>query len=86
MMLKYLSILLLFISVPLDSTLNVDCASCGKQDAPYLCAQNTLAMNTRLCMDISEVPGMLRKAFLIDMKEEHVSGSEEYQSNFPDFK
>ncbi len=84
-MLKSVTILLLFL-IP-GFTIDANrCSTCGKQENDYFCAQNTLAMNFRLCMDITEVPVMLWKSFLSDMKEKHGEGSEEYLSNFPDFK
>lgn len=56
------------------------------QDRQYICAANTLAMNYRYCMDISEVSGRMYKAFLLDMKKQHGAGSQEYIANMPNWK
>ena len=69
-------------STPISDT---DCSSCESQDHNYYCATNTIAMNNRLCMDLTEVPSMLWKTFLEEMKAEHGKNSEMYTSNIPDF-
>lgn len=63
-----------------------DCATCQQQDKAYICAGNTLAMNFRLCMDMTEVSGLMYKTFLEDMKSKHGDGSKEYINNLPDFR
>ena len=67
-------------SAPIDNCLTCD------QDKQYICAANTLAMNYRYCMDMSEVSGRMYKAFLLDMKKQHGAGSEEYIANMPSWK
>ncbi len=83
---KTIASIVLILLLPLRLADKGDCLTCSQQDKDYYCAQNTLAMNFRLCMDVTEVPSMLWKSFLIDMKAQYGEGSEEYQSNFPDFK
>jgi formylglycine-generating enzyme required for sulfatase activity len=83
---KYLLSILLIISTGFYPAEKENCNSCGKQDWDYICAGNTLSMNFRLCMDISEVSGLMYKVFLQDMREQHGIESDEYLSNLPDFR
>ena len=85
-MIKSFATILILVLITSATPAVLDCDTCGKQDTEYFCAQNTLAMNFRLCMDISEVPNMLWRSFLMDMKAEHGSGSDEYLGNMPDFR
>ena len=52
----------------------------------YTCAANTLSMNHRLCMDMTEVSGLMYQTFLDDLKAEYGSKSKEFTSNLPDFR
>ena len=85
-MLKSISFLLALWFFGSSSTKEPDCITCATQDHEYYCALNTFAMNNRLCMDLTEVPSMVWKTFLKEMKTEYGAGSEEYNSNIPDFK
>lgn len=62
------------------------CENCLKQDNQYNCAGNTLSMNFRLCMDISEVSGLMYKTYLEDLRSIHGDESSEYVSQLPDFQ
>ncbi|MBO3698217.1 SUMF1/EgtB/PvdO family nonheme iron enzyme [Roseivirga sp. E12] len=55
------------------------------QDSPYMCAANTLAMNTRLCIDITEVPGYMYKDYLATAAESDGEQSAEFRERIPDF-
>jgi len=72
--------------VSLVPNVNTDCTSCQQQDKEYTCAGNTLSMNHRLCMDMTEVSGLMYKSFLEDMKVKYGDGSKEYINNLPDFR
>jgi formylglycine-generating enzyme required for sulfatase activity len=85
-MLKSISFLLAFLFLGGADSKESDCETCITQDHRYFCASNTFAMNSRLCMDLTEVPSMVWKTFLEEMKADHGIGSEEYNSNIPDFQ
>lgn len=55
------------------------------QDSPYLCAANTLAMNGRLCVDITEVPGYMYKDYLASASESESTYSADFIARKPDF-
>ncbi|OEK00142.1 hypothetical protein BFP97_00805 [Roseivirga sp. 4D4] len=55
------------------------------QDSPYLCAANTLAMNARLCIDITEVPGYMYKDYLATAAENESINSPSFKARKPDF-
>ena len=82
---KYtLTLFLLLVGIaPIPQTA---CIECRTQSKPYNCAGNTLPMNSRLCMDMTEVSGQMYKAFLEDMKVTYGDGSKEYINNLPDFR
>ena len=52
----------------------------------YTCAGNTLTMNFRLCMDMTEVSGLMYRSFLEDMQAKHGKTSREFADNLPDFR
>lgn len=83
---KYFLAITMFLMAGLYPTTPEDCSSCNRQDGEYNCAGNTLSMNYRLCMDISEVSGLMYKTFLEDLKLKHGADSEMYSSNLPDFE
>lgn len=56
------------------------------QDNPYMCAANTLAMNPRLCIDVTEVPGYMYKDYLATVAEKEGANSKSFQEKKPDFK
>jgi len=85
-MLKSIPIILALWLLPVFDWGKANSSSSKTQENRYFCATNTLAMNNRLCMDITEVSAMVWKLFLEDMKTEFGEGSEEYYSNIPDFK
>lgn len=60
-----------------------NCADC--QDHQYLCAANTMAMNTRLCIDITEVPTYMYKDFMASIAEDKGTESDEFINSKPDF-
>lgn len=81
---KYLfAFILLFLGIPYGT--DNECLSCQKQDNDYTCAANTLSMNFRLCMDMTEVSGLMYKTFLEDLRADYGPDSREYVSNLPDF-
>lgn len=82
---KYFLSIALFLMAGLYPATTKDCNTCNGQEGEYNCAGNTLSMNYRLCMDISEVSGLMYKVFLEDLKLEHGADSETYTSNLPDF-
>lgn len=83
---KYFLSISLFLIASFLPNEKEDCNTCNKQDWQYNCAGNTLSMNFRLCMDISEVSGLMYKTFLLDLKSTHGENSEEYKTNLPDFQ
>lgn len=83
---KYFLSLALFLAAGLYPTDNENCRTCNKQDWEYTCAGNTLSMNFRLCMDISEVSGLMYQTYLEDLKSSHGESSMEYTTQLPDFK
>lgn len=80
----FLSVTMLLLSAfyPLSKS---DCKTCNKQEGQYNCAGNTLSMNFRLCMDISEVSGLMYRTYLQDLKATQGADSEAYSSQLPDF-
>ncbi|KYG76566.1 SUMF1/EgtB/PvdO family nonheme iron enzyme [Roseivirga echinicomitans] len=76
---------LIFLFFGFKPTSEPACITCD-QDRGYLCASNTLAMNARLCMDMSEVSGQMYKVFLLDLKKKHGEKSDEYTSNIPNWE
>ncbi|MGW8122436.1 SUMF1/EgtB/PvdO family nonheme iron enzyme [Roseivirga echinicomitans] len=76
---------LLFFLFGLNSSSDSNCVKCD-QDRKYYCASNTLAMNFRLCMDITEVSGRMYKIFLLDQLKAHGATSTEFTSNLPNWK
>ena len=82
---KYIFTLVLLLA-GLTPGRQTDCIECQQQDKVYNCAGNTLAMNSRLCMDMTEVSGQMYKTFLEDMKVTYGDGSKEYVNNLPDFR
>ncbi len=83
---KYFLSLALFLMVGFYPAEKENCNTCHKQDWNYTCAGNTLSMNFRLCMDISEVSGLMYKTYLEDLKSNHGEGSTEYREKLPDFQ
>ncbi len=61
-----------------------DCFNC-RQETQYLCAANTLPINSRICMDISEVPTYFYKDFLAAKAEKYGVTSERFEALLPDF-
>lgn len=62
-----------------------NCETC-QQDTPYLCAANTLPLNSRICIEISEVPTFFYKDFLAAKAEEFGPKTDRFESLLPDFK
>lgn len=62
-----------------------DCWSCGKQENQYLCASNTLPINSRLCIDVTEVPAHVYKDFMAAVANEFGRESEEFKAVEPDY-
>lgn len=58
----------------------------SNQDSPYLCAPNTLAMNARLCIDLTEVPGYMYKNYLAESAKEDGLNSSSFAAKKPDFQ
>lgn len=56
------------------------------QDNPYLCAANTLAMNPRLCIDITEVPGYMYKEYLATVAKKDGANSSSFSEKKPKFE
>ena len=56
------------------------------QDSPYLCAANTLAINPRLCIDITEVPGYMYKDYLATVAEKDGVNSSSFIQKKPAFE
>ena len=56
------------------------------QDEQYLCARNTLALNNRLCLEITETPAYLYKEFLASIANEEGKTSAAFIENEPNFK
>ena len=82
---KYILTLALLLA-GMTTDLQPECIECRQQGGTYNCAGNTLTMNSRLCMDMTEVSGQMYKAFLEDMKVKHGDGSKEFINNLPDFR
>lgn len=61
-----------------------DCLPC-RQDHDYLCASNTLPINPRLCIDITEVPAYVYKDYMASVAEEFGRESEEFKASEPDY-
>ncbi|MFY0591128.1 SUMF1/EgtB/PvdO family nonheme iron enzyme [Roseivirga sp.] len=60
--------------------------SFGQQDLPnYNCAANTLPINQRICIGISETPAYMYKDFLAWMAEEKGMNAPEFKAAKPDF-
>ncbi len=83
---KYGLVLTLILISGFSAPRSHPCNSCQKQDQQYNCAGNTLSMNFRLCMDISEVSGLMYKTYLEDLRTTHGDESPEYISKLPDFQ
>ena len=56
------------------------------QDSPYLCAANTLAINPRLCIDITEVPGYMYKDYLATVAKKDGVNSSSFNEKKPAFE
>lgn len=56
------------------------------QDNPYLSAANTLAINPRLCIDITEVPGYMYKDYLATAVKKDGINSSSFNEKKPDFE
>ena len=65
---------------------NTSCYNCGKQDTEYLCASNTLPINSRLCIDISEVPAFVYKDYMASIAETYGRDSDEFMAAEPDYE
>lgn len=61
------------------------CDTCGKQDQ-VLCAPNTISLNSKICIDLAEVPAYMYKDFLQSIAEKSGMESEEFKSMRPDFQ
>lgn len=83
---KYLLSFALFVVAGFYPTEKENCNTCNKQDWEYTCAGNTLSMNFRLCMDISEVSGLMYKTFLDDLKSSQDNSTSAYTAMLPDFQ
>ncbi|OEJ99772.1 SUMF1/EgtB/PvdO family nonheme iron enzyme [Roseivirga misakiensis] len=58
----------------------------GQQDLPsYNCAANTLPINQRICIGISETPAFMYKDFLAWVAEEKGMNSTEFKAAQPDY-
>lgn len=64
---------------------NDDCLPC-RQENQYLCASNTLPINSRLCIDISEVPAYVYKDYMASIEEEFGRDSEEFAASEPNYQ
>ncbi|WP_420387662.1 SUMF1/EgtB/PvdO family nonheme iron enzyme [Roseivirga sp.] len=62
-----------------------DCMTCNKQDSQYLCASNTLPINNRLCIDITEVPAHVYKDYLASLAAEFGRESDEFSQAEPNY-
>lgn len=61
------------------------CLPC-RQDNQYLCASNTLPINTRLCIDISEVPAHVYKDYMASLAGKYGRESQEFSNAEPDYE
>ena len=82
---KTLLIANILLLLPLLIEAPADCSTCAKQDWEYNCAANTLSMNYRLCMDMTEVSGLMYRTYLEDLSKQHGADSERQQQDMPDF-
>lgn len=57
-----------------------------KQDEQYLCARNTLALNNRLCLEITETPAYLYKEFLASIASTEGKTSKAFLESEPNFE
>lgn len=62
-----------------------ECLTCEKQDSQYLCAANTLSINSRLCIDLTEVPAHIYKDYLESIAEEFGGESDNFKDAEPDY-
>lgn len=62
-----------------------DCLPCNRQENQYLCASNTLPINSRLCIDVTEVPAHLYKDYLASLANEFGTESAEFKAAEPDY-
>ena len=62
-----------------------ECAPCNRQDTQYLCASNTLPVNSRLCIDITEVPAYVYKDYLASLAQKHGRESVEFKNAEPNY-
>jgi len=62
-----------------------DCLPCERQDNQYLCASNTLPVNPRLCIDVTEVPAHVYKDFMASVANEFGRESAEFKAIEPDY-
>lgn len=78
--------LILFFSLSLFILPKSDRACDTCQNGRYLCASNMLNMNSRLCLDITEVPGHMYKDYLSSIARSQGAESDAFIKAKPDFK
>lgn len=81
---KTVTLWFLALAAALLTGANNYCLPC-RQDNNYLCASNTLPINSRLCIDISEVPAYIYKDYMASVDEKFGRNSEEFKSSEPDY-
>lgn len=64
---------------------NDNCLPC-RQENQYLCASNTLPINSRLCIDISEVPAYIYKDYMAWVEKEFGRESQEFMAAEPNYQ
>lgn len=74
-----------FLGLCLILTKNSDSNYSDCQENQYLCASNTLPMNPRLCIDLTEVPCYMYKDFMASIAGEKGTSSDEFILSKPDF-
>lgn len=60
------------------------CDFCNRQEQ-VLCAPNTISLNPKICMDLTEVPAYMYKDFLQSIAEKSGTSSEMFRNMSPDF-
>ena len=82
---KALTIWFLALAISLIGETNDSCSTC-EQEHQYLCASNTLPINSRLCIDVSEVPAHVYKDYMASVAAEFGTDSDEFKASEPDYR
>lgn len=83
---KVITLWVLSLATVLFAFDNKECVPCEKQETQYLCASNTLSINSRLCIDITEVPAHMYKDYLVSVAKEFGRESAEFKEAEPNYE